>query len=280
MKVNKPLVTVDWLYSNINDKNLIILDATLQKVTAKKRDNQGEEKLQIKGARFFDIKKVFSDLEAPFPNTILSSKEFEQKAQNLGINSDSCIVVYDDLGIYSSPRVWWMFQLMGFSNIAVLNGGLLEWKSKKYPIEKPQNHQLKKGNFKANYQPEKIKFKDDILVSIVNKNNIVVDARSKGRFFGTAPEPRQGVKSGQIPNSESLPYSTIIENGKMISEEKLKSIFEITNPNNKEMIFSCGTGITASVLYLGATVAGYKNHSVYDGSWTEWGSVDDLPIEI
>ncbi|APZ47162.1 sulfurtransferase [Polaribacter reichenbachii] len=278
LKIDKPLVSVDWLFHHLNDEKLIVLDATLPKVTAKK-ETEIEEKYQIENAIFFDIKKVFSDVNAPFPNTVLSAKEFEEKAQNLGINKDSCIVVYDDLGIYSSPRVWWLFQLMGFTNIAVLDGGFPEWKLKEYPTEKPMNHQFKKGDFSADYQPEKVKFTEDVLAAINNKNLLIADARSKGRFYATASEPRADVKGGHIPNSVSLPFSDVLLNGKLKSESELKSIFKTINPENKEFIFSCGTGITASVLALGAEIAGYKNHAVYDGSWTEWGSTKDLPIE-
>lgn len=280
MKIKNPLVSVDWLEKHLNDENLIILDATLPKVTWKTSEDLENEKSQIKGARFFDIKKVFSKADATFPNTILSSKEFEVKAQNLGINSNSCIIVYDDLGIYSSPRVWWLFQLMGFNNIAVLNGGFPEWNSKKYPIEKPQKNQFLKGNFKSNFLSIKVKLLNEILDSLDDKSKIIADARSKGRFLGTTPEPRVGVKSGRIPNSVNIPYTEIIENGKMISNENLKSVFDNVNPNQKDFIFSCGTGITASVLALGAELIGCKNYSVYDGSWTEWGSINDLPIEI
>jgi thiosulfate/3-mercaptopyruvate sulfurtransferase len=279
MKLNKPLVSVDWLQSNLENKNLIILDATIPKVAAKNDGASVDEKQQIKGAIFFDIKKVFSNVNAPFPNTILSPKEFEEKAQELGINNDSCIVVYDDLGIYSSPRVWWMFNLMGFTNIAILNGGFPEWKVKSYPIEKPENHQLNKGNFKVNYQSGKLKFTKDILASINNEHVLVADARSKGRFYATEPEPREDVKGGHIPNSVSFPFSTIIENGKFKSEENLMEIFNQINPQKKDFIFSCGTGITASVLVLGAELSGIKNHAVYDGSWTEWGITEGLPIE-
>lgn len=274
----KSLASVDWLYQNLNDENLIILDATIPKVTADKEVlNDG---FQIKKAIFFDIKNVFSDIKAVFPNTVLSPKEFEKKAQDLGINNNSYIVVYDHLGIYSSPRVWWMFQLMGFKNIAVLNGGFPEWKSKNYPVEKPILQKKAKGNFKVNYKASKIKFTKDVLLNIENNNLLVADARSKGRFYGTENEPREDVKSGHIPNSVSLPYSNIILNGKMKTEEELKLIFKKTNPDNKEFIFSCGTGITASVLALGADLIGYNSYSVYDGSWTEWGSTNNLPIEI
>lgn len=278
LKIEKPVVSSEWLFNHLEHENLIVLDATLPKVTALKKEVI-PKKYQIKNAVFFDIKKVFSDVKAPFPNTVLSAKEFEVKAQNLGINNNSFIVVYDDLGIYSSPRVWWLFQLMGFTNIAVLDGGFPDWVSKEYPIEKPHKKQLNKGDFTANYKPEKLKFTNDVLEAINNKNQLIADARSRGRFYATTPEPRADVKGGHISNSVSLPFNDVLIDGKLKSEKELKSIFKTINPENKEFIFSCGTGITASVLALGAEIAGYKNCAVYDGSWTEWGSTNNLPIE-
>ncbi|WP_298777472.1 sulfurtransferase [uncultured Polaribacter sp.] len=278
-KNSTPLVSVNWLYNNLTNKKLVILDATIPKVTGDKLIKT-KEKEQIKGAIFFDIKNVFSNKTQPFPNTVLSAEEFEKKAQNLGIQKNSFIVVYDDLGIYSSPRVWWLFQLMGFNNVVVLDGGFPEWKSKEYPTEKPQKREIKQGYFKTNYQTLKIKFLDDVLLSINNDKYLIVDARSKGRFYATDPEPRADVKSGHIPNSINLPHSEIISHGKLKSKVELKEIFNQINPNNKELIFSCGSGITASVLALGAEIAEIKNYAVYDGSWTEWGSTENLPIEI
>ena len=277
LKITNPLVSVDWLKDNLKEKNLIILDCTIPKVVGQL--SALEDKKQIKGAVFFDIKKMFSKKDAVFPNTVLSPKEFEEESQKLGIKEDSIIVCYDDLGIYSSPRVWWMFQLMGFKNVAVLDGGLPEWKKHNCPIERPQNHQLNKGNFKADYQPHKLKFTNDVLEAINNDNILIVDARSKGRFYATEPEPRNDVKTGHIPDSVSLPYKEVQEKGKMKTVEELKSIFK--NFKNKEgVIFSCGSGITASILALGAHLAGLENYSVYDGSWTEWGLTDNLPIDI
>jgi thiosulfate/3-mercaptopyruvate sulfurtransferase len=279
LKIDKPLVSVDWLFKNLNNENLIVLDASIPKVIAKIEEIYTDDRLHIKGAIFFDIKNSFSDLNAVFPNTILSPKKFEESAQKIGINKDSCIVVYDDFGIYSSPRVWWMFQLMGFKNIAILDGGFPAWESEEYPTEKPQNHCSKKGNFIANYQKEKIKFTKDLFSAIKNESILIADARSKGRFYATEPEPRIDVKRGHIPNSVSMPYFEIVENGKLKSEQDLKKFFNTMNPKKKEFIFSCGTGITASVLALGAELSGLKNYAVYDGSWTEWGSTDGLPIE-
>ena len=279
LKIKKPLVSVDYLKNNFFNENLIILDCTIPKVTANKVDVNVLKKQKIKGAVFFDIKNKFSDVNASFSNTVLSAKNFEIQAQNLGINNESVIICYDDLGVYSSPRVWWMFHLMGFKNIAVLNGGFPDWISKGYPIESSQKQVLSKGNFTANFQSKKIKYTKDVLTTINYENNIVLDARSEGRFFATEPEPRKSVKGGHIPNSKSFPFTEILVDGKMISEEKLQKKFLKINPNKKEMIFSCGTGITASVLALGAELSNYINYAVYDGSWTEWASTAGLPIE-
>ena len=275
LKVNKPLVSVDWLYNNLDNEKLIILDCTIPKVTLS--NSILEDKLQIKNAIFFDIKNSFSDNNSEFPNTVLSPDEFQEKAQALGINNNSIIVCYDALEIYSSPRVWWMFQLMGFNNIAVLDGGLPEWKKRNYYVEKPSNISIKKGNFTVNYQPQKIKYTKDVLNSLENKDVLIVDARSKGRFLGTEPEPRKDLESGHMPNAVSLPFEEIQQNGKMKSEAELAKIFE-NYKNKKEIIFTCGSGITASILALGAAIIKQENVAVYDGSWTEWASTENLPI--
>ncbi|WP_439128860.1 sulfurtransferase [Polaribacter sp.] len=276
--INAPLVSVDWLNNHLENKNLIVLNCTIPKVTASTSHKSDVKKEQIKGAIFFDLKQTFSDTDATFPNTVLSPEDFQEKAQDLGINNNSAIVCYDDLGIYSSPRVWWMFQLMGFTNITVLNGGFPTWKSKNYPVEVAQKHQLKKGDFTAFYQPKKIKFTKDVFNAIEDEETLIIDARSKGRFLATEPEPRKDLKGGHIPNSISLSFVDILDNGKMKSTSYLQKIF--SNYNNKEnLIFTCGSGITASILALGADLAGVKNYAVYDGSWTEWASTYNLPIE-
>lgn len=277
LKITNPLVSADWLHSNLENEQLIVLDCTIPKVTAKTPISS--DKTQIKGAIFFDMKNTFSDKKAPFPNTVLSPEKFEKAAQDLGINQDSIIICYDDLGIYSSPRVWWLFQLMGFKNIAVLNGGLPLWKAKNYPTENQQKNSFTKGNFKVDYQSEKIKFTNDVLSAINNETILIADARSKGRFLAIEPEPRNDIKTGHIPNSVSFPFSQIIDNGILKSKDDLKAIFKNINPNDKAFVFTCGSGITASILALGAELTGFKNYAVYDGSWTEWGSTAGLPIK-
>lgn len=278
LKIPSPKVKAKWLYHHLEDENLIIFNATIPKVTDKENLSL-KESYKIKGAVFFDIKNTFSDKEAAFPNTILSPEKFQDKAQEIGVNNNSCIIVYDEIGIYSSARVWWMFQLMGFTNIAVLDGGFPAWKSKDYPVEQKHLINLNKGDFKSFYQPDKIKFTKDVLENIKNKGSIVVDARSKGRFYATEPEPRNDIRGGHIPSSVSLPYSEILDHQYLKSYEDLKTIYQDLNKLNKPIIFSCGSGITASVLALGAEIAGVKKYAVYDGSWTEWGSTNHLPIE-
>ena len=278
LKIEKPLVSVNWLYQHKDATNLIVLDGTIPKVTLSKSINDLEDS-QIKNTRFFDVKKVFSIQGAPFPNTTLAPEDFEREVRKLGINKDSCIVVYDAYGIYSSPRVWWLFISMGFKNIAVLDGGFPAWKAANYPIEKKQTHNFELGNFEVNYQSEKIVNSDIVLESISRSNTQIVDARSAGRFNATESEPRKEIRSGHIPTSKSLPYTSVLNNLELKKEEELKDLFKEISPKNKELIFSCGSGITACVLALAATVIGYKTISVYDGSWTEWGSLSHLPIE-
>ena len=276
LTVKSPIVSVDWLHDNLSADNLIVLDATIQKVGVK-TDNK-KEKQQIKDAVFFDLKSVFLDVEAEYPNTIPSEKYFETEAQRLGINNDSCIVVYDDLGVYSSPRVWWLFKVFGFENVAVLNGGLPTWKDAGYTVESKKEREFLIGNFKANLNKGKISVTEEVLKASLD-NKVILDARSKGRFYATEPEPRKDLRGGHIPNSKSLPYAELQLNGKMKSKEELQKIFSEVNPSKEGMILSCGSGITACILALGAEEVGKTNYSVYDGSWTEWASRLELPVE-
>ena len=276
LTVKSPIVSVDWLHDNLSVNNLIILNATIQKVGTK-LDNK-KEKQQIQNAVFFDLKNIFLDVEGEYPNTVPSEKHFENEAQKLGINNDSCVVVYDDLGVYSAPRVWWLFRIFGFTNIAVLNGGLPAWKDAGYIVELKKERKPLVGNFKTNLNKEKISVTEEVLKAS-RDNKVILDARSKGRFYATEPEPRKDLRGGHIPNSKSLPYAELQLEGKMKSKEELQKIFSDMNPNKEEMIFSCGSGITACILALGAEESGNTNYSVYDGSWTEWASRLELPVE-
>lgn len=273
----KPLVSVDWLTNNMDAENLVIIDATMPKVTSTENTSEAEN-IQISNARYLDIKNVFSDTSGLFPNTMLSAEKFQQQARLLGIHKNSAIVVYDEIGIYTSPRVWWMFKAMGHHNIAVLDGGLPEWIRKGIATEQIKKRNIRKGDFIANYDKKFFKNYTEVLDSLNNKTTTILDARSEDRFKGLVEEPREGLRVGHIPKSKNLPYSSLLADGK-IKADNLQKIFKELIPKNNQVIFSCGSGITACILALGAELADFDNLSVYDGSWTEWGSLHQLPIE-
>jgi len=279
IEIREPLVSVDWLKQHFHASNLIILDASIQKATEDNKSVDHTSRSQIKNARFFDLKKKFCDESSEFPNTMPTPENFSESARNLGINKNSALVVYDDLGIYSSPRVWLMFKAMGHHNIAVLDGGLPEWQKEGNPCEAVKKYAGENGDFTANYQIGFISEYLDILNAIDNEHTIVIDARSENRFNGVEAEPREGLKRGHIPKSINLPYTQLIEDNKMVSKLTLSDTFSKIGPKEDSLIFSCGSGITACILALGAELIGFKNISIYDGSWTEWGSKTDLPIE-
>lgn len=279
IKVPNAVITATWLKQNLEAPNLIVLNGTIPKVGQSMEEVQQEHQ-QLPNSKFFDIKKIFSLQNATFPNTIPEVKAFEIAAQNLGICNDSCIVVYDEHGIYSSPRVWWLFKTMGFDNIAVLDGGLPAWKIQFRTENKRQQQQISIGNFKANYRADYFRDKYQILENINNKKEFVIDARSAGRFTGTDPEPRGEIRSGHIPHSKNLPFATVLNEGNLHSNDYLEKLFTTYASKSDALVFSCGSGITACILMLAATAVGYEKVAIYDGSWTEWGSLLELPIEI
>ncbi|XCF04842.1 sulfurtransferase [Tamlana crocina] len=267
MKLKSPIVSVEWLKENLEAEILIVLDGTINKTFDASQN-------QILNARFFDIKQKFSNLDDPFPSTFPSAKQFQTEARNLGINNNSAIVVYDDKGIYSSARVWWLFKSFGFDNVAVLNGGFPAWKDANGAIENMKPYNGKNGDFIAQLRPETMLFFEDMKVASKNKTHTIIDARSSGRFNCVEPEPREGLLMGTIPNSVNLPYTDLLENGLLKPKETLEKVFSpLAKEKETTIVFSCGSGITACVLALGAEIAGYNNISVYDGSWTEWGSL-------
>ncbi len=269
--MTKPLVSVEWLKAHLNTPNIVILDATILK--SKTDAGSQSENIQIPNARYFDIKNTFSDPQSPFPNMLPTPEAFEQAAQQLGISQNSQIVVYDQNGIYSSPRVWWMFKTMGHENVAVLDGGLPEWLRAGYETERLKANKYDLGNFKAQYHPNEVRNIDFIKNNINESQARVIDARSAGRFNGTAPEPRKDLRSGSIPKSTSLPFTEVLHDGKFKSEEALKDIFNQIHSEEEALVFSCGSGITACILYLASELATDNPKSVYDGSWTEWATV-------
>jgi thiosulfate/3-mercaptopyruvate sulfurtransferase len=266
VSIKSPIVSVQWLYEHLDAENVIILDGTINKVFDASTD-------QVPNTRFFDIKVKFSDTTNEFPSAFPSVEQFQKEARVLGINKNSAIVVYDDKGIYSSARVWWLFKAMGHNNVAVLNGGFPEWLKADYTTEKVKIPKINTGDFIADYQPKCMKFFEDMKDASKNKTHKIIDARSKERFISLVDEPRVGLRRGNIPNSINLPFEDLM-NGNILKENsELASIFSALIKKEDSIIFSCGSGITACILAIGADISGHKNIAVYDGSWTEWGSL-------
>lgn len=276
LKISEPLVSVDWLIKKSNHAQLVILDASIPKVGATQQTKS--QKLIIPNARHLDLKGKIKDLDSPLPNTLPAPEYFESQIRELGINEDSCIVCYDEKGVYSSPRAWWLFKTMGHDNVAVLNGGLPAWIDAGHQITSEYKEPLAKGNFNSHFNPLNVKYTTDVLNNISSNSCKVIDARSEGRFNGTEPEPRAGLRGGHIPNSKSLPFTNLLENGFFLEKEDLKTKFDAILNEEESPIFTCGSGITACILALGAEIAGIKNISVYDGSWTEWALDERLPV--
>lgn len=275
MYFSSSLITPQQLSNELDNSKIVLLDCTIDKVGQSLKDTSLE---LIANSLFFDIENTFSDKNNPLPHTLVSPEIFTEGIQELGINQDSIIVLYDRWGIYSSPRAWWMFKVMGFDQVYILAGGLPAWKDHHYATSDHHVKPLQKGNANAHFNSEWFADKDYVLAHYQNNTTSIIDARSQGRFTASAPEPRAGLRGGHVPNSYNLPFDLVLEGNSYRSEEELGKLFKAFNPNN-EQIFSCGSGITASILAFASHLLGNKNIKVYDGSWSEWGQEDlNLPI--
>lgn len=272
------IVSAEWLHDHINDPDLIILDASQNaNVSGLVPPYEGK---YIPNARFFDLKNVFSDQKSLLPNTVPSPEVFEEGARSLGISNTSKVVVYDNLGIYFSPRVRFLFKVMGHHHVAVLNGGLPAWIESGY--ETALNlvpHISEEGDFRASFNKEILMNAEEIYKNISSQDHIVIDVRSAERFSGEIPEPRKGIRSGHIPKSYNLPFKKLLIEGKYKSKEALKDEFTKAGINDDTpYVFSCGSGLTACIVMLASELVNDNPVKVYDGSWTEWGQ-SEYPVE-
>ena len=273
------LVSVSWLASRLGRPGLVILDASVPPVVPGFTSvNSGQQFAAIPGARRFDYDREVCRPDSSFPHMMPGADLFQKQARKIGIHSNSLIVVYDDAGIYASPRAWWMFKAMGHDSVLVLDGGLPAWMEENQEVADEYAADTGDGDFVA--CEDKGLFCDaaTVLAGLQDPGTRVVDARSEGRFRGHEPEPRPGVRGGHMPNAENLPFGQVLEQGRVKPASVLRTMFRELATEDEHLITSCGSGITACVLTLAAWEAGYRNLSVYDGSWAEWGSPSHLPV--
>ncbi len=273
------LISVEHLAQIINDPNLIILDASIPPIAGMLTPSHSWPDFIIKSTRRFDLNKQFSDLTSALPHTMATEQQFTEQAQKLGINKSSQIVVYDHFGIFSSARAWWMFKAMGHKNIAVLNGGLPAWIAAGLTVERTGDSQKNiLGDFVGCYSSRYFCDSKKVLSALLQKDAQVLDARSSTRFLGQEKEPRAGVRSGHMPNAVNLHYKTLQHDGFLVNTQQLRQYFNEAGISSAPLIMSCGSGVTACILALAADILGYQNIQVYDGSWSEWGASNHLPI--
>lgn len=270
-----PLVSVAWLAAHLGDPQLVVLDAHMQPPSAPTSE---APVVQIPGARRFDFDKQICAPDTSLPHMLPTPELFSQRVQALGLDNDSLIVVYDRIGLFSAPRAWWMFRAMGHSRVAVLDGGLPAWLAAGHATEPEHPYRGTQGNFVAQLQPGLFCDADTVAQELVSGRRPVLDARSEARFKGLEPEPRAGLRAGHMPGAVNLPFGKLQQNGKMRAIEELKAEFAPLLAEGQAPIFSCGSGVTACILALGAELAGYQGLTVYDGSWSEWGGDPSRPV--
>ncbi|GAA6173897.1 sulfurtransferase [Colwellia sp. KU-HH00111] len=283
--IKHPIVTTAWLESNLDNEQLVLLDTSMVKVVGKV-PIEYDQAIYIPNSKRFDLENDLCNLASSQNNAFPTPAQFTQATQKLGISPDSLVVLYDNQGIYSSPRAWWIFRAMGFNNVVVLDGGLPQWLLENRPtvssLEKEIPDELSAlGQLTGVYQPNLVCDSSYIVNNMTNKNFAIIDARSAARFCGTATEPRAGMRSGHIPSSLNLPFANILADHCMKNPAQLADIFASMIPNKQtEIIFTCGSGITACIIMLAASIAGYQHTVLYDGSWSDWGSDESLAIEV
>ena len=273
-----PLVTTDWLAAHLRDPGLVVFDAT-KYLPNEGKDGQAEfTRAHIPGARCFDIDAV-ADQDTTLPHMVPTPGRFERLLGELGVSNASRVVFYDQKGIASAPRGWWMMGLFGHDDAYVLDGGLPKWLREGRPTEAGPPAPPAPAQFRASFRARRLRGIGDMLHPAPDV--LVLDARPAGRFDGTAPEPRPGLPSGHMPGSRNLPVPTLLNpDGTMQDPDRLRTTFAgLGADGSRPVVTSCGTGVTATILTLGLRRAGLPEGAVYDGSWTEWASRPDTPKE-
>jgi thiosulfate/3-mercaptopyruvate sulfurtransferase len=285
------LISCIDLHAILDHKDLVVLDASIPPVGDMQAPAHSWPACCIPKARRFDLNRDFSAPNSDMPHTMPSAVHFERAAQTLGINKQSQIVIYDDLGLFSAARAWYMFRAMGHKNVAVLDGGLPYWLTLNKPTSVATEYTEHgefgkpgiKGDFAAEAQAGYFCDWREVEKQTHQQAELILDARGSDRFLGIVAEPRVGVRGGHMPNSINLPYSELFtgaeNHGLLKSPDELKKIFKHLNVADQPMIMSCGSGVTACILAFAAEISGFNDVRVYDGSWTEWGSLPHTLVE-
>lgn len=274
----KTLVSTDWLAAHLKDPDLRIIDASWY-MPADKRSGQAEYNgAHIPGARFFDIDDL-SDHRSEMPHMAPPVEKFISRMRAMGIGDGHQVVVYDGSGLFSAARVWWLFRLMGKTDIAVLDGGLPKWLAENLPVE-DMPPIVRDRHMTVQRQAHLVKDVTQVAAASKLRDHAIIDARSPARFHGSQPEPRPGLRAGHIPNSQNVFYKELLaSNGTMKSPEMLREAFVNAGVDlKKPAITTCGSGVTAAILSLALERIGHNRHSLYDGSWSEWGMYGDLNV--
>ena len=272
-----PLVDPAWLAGVLGAPDLVVLDATFY-LPDEGRDAEAEfAAAHIPGARRFDVDAV-SDDATDLPHMVPSPGRFARLVGALGIDNASRVVFYDQKGMFSAPRGWWLMGLFGHDRAAVLDGGLPLWRAEGRPVESGPPAPVAPRRFQPAFRAGWLRGVGDLLPEPTAGGRVILDARAASRFAGTAPEPRPGVMPGHIPGSRNLPFTELVAGGRLLPPDALRARFAAAGAGpESEVVTSCGSGVTAAVLSLGLRLAGLKQGALYDGSWAEWGSRDDTP---
>ena len=274
----KTLVSTGWLADHLNDPDLRIIDASSH-MAATGRDARAEyDAAHIPGARFFDIDEI-SDKRSSLPHMAPPVELFISRMRAMGIGDGHQVVVYDNSDIHSAARVWWTFRLMGKTDVAVLDGGLAKWLTEGRETE-DMPPILRDRHITVQRQAGLVRDVTQVAAASKLGDHEIIDARSAERFRGEAAEPRPGLRAGHIPGSKNLPFGGLYNaDGTMKEPDALRAAFEAAGIDlSRPAITTCGSGLTAATLSLALERIGHRNHSLYDGSWTEWGSFPDLKI--
>ena len=272
------LVSIDWLAGRLRDSNVIAVDGSYFLPTHKRNAHAEYRGGHIPGAVFFDIEAV-SDHSTELPHMLPGPTQFGEVVGALGIGNDDTVVVYDSQGLYSAPRVWWTFRIFGAKTVYILDGGLPKWKAEGRPLETGDAKRAPK-QFHAEMNVGAVAMLADVRMVLADESAQVVDARSAERFSGKAPEPRPGLRSGHMPGSFNVPFERVVEHGRLASRQRIEAAFAEAGVDlDKPIITSCGSGVTAAILTLALETIGKEPKGLYDGSWSEWGSRPDLPVE-